>query len=107
MRTLRLTSVGLVLILSLRPSDAAAQGQAASAKTWVGRHQEIEEYLKAAKVVEIAEIGIGVTNPMQATLAPGGPVASISWKPRTRGKAIRLRSLPTSSTSCWGSIWSR
>ena len=46
MRTLRLTSVGLVLILSLLPPAAAAQ---ASAKTWVGWHQEIEEYLKAVE----------------------------------------------------------
>ncbi len=89
MRTLRLNTVGLVLILSLLPSDAAAQGQAASAKTWVGRHQEIEEYLKAAEVVEISEIGIGVTDPMRATLARGGPVASISWKPHTPGESYK------------------
>ena len=37
----------------------------------------------------MSEIGIGVTNPMQATLAPGGPVASISWKPRTPGESYK------------------
>ena len=89
MRTPRPTSVGLVLILSLLPSAAAAQGQAASAKSWAGRHQEIEEYLKAAEVVEISKIGIGVTDPMRATLAHGGPVASISWKPYTSGESYK------------------
>ncbi len=86
MRTPRPTSVGLVLILSLLPPAAAAQ---ASAKTWVGWHQEIEEYLKAAEVVEISEIGIGVTDPKRATLAHGGPVASISWKPHTPGESYK------------------
>ena len=42
MRMTRLTSVGLLLIFVLLPPSAAAgQEPAASAKSWVGRHQEI------------------------------------------------------------------
>ena len=64
MRMTRLTSVGLRLIFVLLPPTAAAgREQAASAKSWVGRHQEVEDYLKTAEVVDLSEIGIGVTNP--------------------------------------------
>ncbi len=90
MRMTRLASVWLLLIfVSLSPSAVAGQEPAASAKSWVGRQQEIEDYLKTAEIVDMSEIGIGVTNPMQATLAPGGPVASISWKPGTPGESYK------------------
>ncbi len=90
MRMTRRASVGLLLMfLLLPPSAAAGQEPAASAKNWVGRHQEIEDYLKTAEVVDMSEIGIGVTNPMRATLAPGGPIASISWKPGMRGESYK------------------
>ena len=75
----------LVLVL-LSASPAASQESTASAKSWVSRHQEIEDHLKTAEVIDMSEIGIGVTNPMQATLAPGGPVVTISWKPHTPGE---------------------
>ena len=90
MRLTRLASVWLLLIfVSLSPSAVAGQEPAASAKSWVGRQQEIEDYLKTAEIVDMSEIGIGVTNPMQATLAPGGPVGSISWKPGTPGESYK------------------
>jgi hypothetical protein len=53
---------------------------AVSAKTWTDRVQEIEEYLKTAEIVQIDEIGVGVTKPRRARLAPGGPAEAIAWK---------------------------
>ena len=84
-RTLRVAvSVGAVVWMS---ALAAAQSQeTGSAKIWTGREAEIEEYLKTAKTTRIDEIGTGVTRPKKATLAPGGPVAAMSWKPIRPGR---------------------
>ncbi|HXH08096.1 MAG TPA: hypothetical protein VNI83_16075 [Vicinamibacterales bacterium] len=53
----------------------------ACAKTWVGRAQEIEEYLRTAKIVGVEEIPVGVTRPRRARLEAGGLVEAIAWKP--------------------------
>jgi hypothetical protein len=61
--------------------------QPASAKTWVGRNQEIEEYLKTAECVSMrwwAPHHAG-----QCTLRPGGPIAKMAWKPRPSGRGFR------------------
>ena len=52
------------------------------AKTWVGRNQEIEEYLKTAECVTIRLVA---PNLAQCTLRPGGPVARMAWKTRPPG----------------------
>ncbi len=51
-----------------------------NAKTWIDRRQAIEEYLRAADVVKLEEIGLGVTKPRRAYLAPGGLVDRMAWK---------------------------
>ena len=61
----------------------------ASAKSWIGRHEVIEAYLRVAEILDLSEIGTGVTKPMRATLAPGGPVASMAWKPATPGEGYK------------------
>jgi hypothetical protein len=50
-----------------------------TAKTWVGRNQEIEEYLKTADCVSMRKF---TANPAaaQCTFRPGGPVARMAWK---------------------------
>lgn len=67
-----------------------AQAQVASApqnaKIWIDRRDDIEEYLRNAKVVKIEAIGVGVTSPRRAYLAPGGPVDSFTWKPIKPGR---------------------
>ena len=68
--------------------DALVQ-PTASAESWVGRHEVIEEFLRIAEIIDMSEIGIGVTKPMRATLAPGGPVRSIAWKPHTPGESYK------------------
>ena len=52
------------------------------AKTWVGRNEEIEEYLKTAECVTIRLV---TPNLAQCTLRPGGPVARMAWKTRPPG----------------------
>jgi hypothetical protein len=53
---------------------------ATSAKIWLDRQQQIEEYVKSAEIVRIEDIGVGVTKPKKAYLAAGGPVDAIAWK---------------------------
>ena len=59
---------------------------AQSARIWIGREAEIEKFLESAEVVNMKEIGVGVTRPHRATLAPGGPVDAMVWKPIKPGQ---------------------
>lgn len=54
--------------------------QTEDARIWIGRAAEIEAYLRAADVVEVEALSVGVTSPRRARLAPGGPVESFAWK---------------------------
>ena len=72
------------VVLSARRPLAAqvppAAPEPASAKTWVGRAADIEQYLRTAQVVKLSDLSVGVTHPRKATLAPGGPVDAFAWK---------------------------
>jgi hypothetical protein len=57
----------------------------ASAKTWVGKHAEYEEYLRTAEIEKMEDIGVGVTRPRRAYLKPGGLFDSMAWKPLKPG----------------------
>ena len=83
--TVRWMVFGLLVLLWV-PGAAAQDGEAASAKTWVGREAEIEEFLKTAEILGLEDIPVGVTNPQSATLAPGGPVDKFAWKQLTPGR---------------------
>ncbi len=48
------------------------EGPASEAKVWVGRHAEIQEYLRTAPIERIVKVGEGVTNPDQAFFVAGG-----------------------------------
>jgi hypothetical protein len=83
---IRLRTVA-VLILSLAAMSGQGQpsGQAptVSAKTWVGNHQEIEEYLRTAECVTLTTAG---SSPLvRCTFKPGGPVARMAWRPLLPG----------------------
>lgn len=52
----------------------------ASAKSWPDRRQAVEDYLRTADVVKMEDIGLGVTRPRRAYLAPGGLVDRMAWK---------------------------
>lgn len=85
--TIRPSLLAAALVASaLATAVAAGSPQAATARTWIGRHEELEAYLKVAPVVRLTKIGIGVTNPDRAWLEPGGPVESMTWKPSVSGE---------------------
>jgi hypothetical protein len=77
----RLRSVAVFAICL--PTFLGCQGQTAStqglgAKIWVGRYQEIEEYLKTAECVSMS--GADPRKAARCTLRPGGPVARMAWR---------------------------
>ena len=64
-------------------AQAPAQATApptGSAKIWVGREAEIEEFIRTAPFTRIEEIPIGVTKPRRGYFEPGGPAISAAWK---------------------------
>ena len=84
MRTPRLVSAALLVLLAgfaLSSAVAQAQDQAVGAKTWIGRYDELEEFLENVEVVRMEDIGIGVTAPQRCYVALGGPIETFVWKP--------------------------
>jgi hypothetical protein len=74
---------GAVGCLSLGASIARSQEaapEAQSAKLWVDRAPEFEEFLKNAEISRIEEIPVGVTKPQRAYFAEGGLLESMSFK---------------------------
>jgi hypothetical protein len=55
-----------------------ASTQEFKAKIWVGRYQEIEEYLRTAECVSME--ALGPNRAARCTLRPGGPVARMAWR---------------------------
>jgi len=74
-----------VLVVAIGPA-VAQQAVPESARTWIGRAEQIEQFIREAEVVDIEDIGTGVTNPKRAELAPGGLVARIAFKPIRPGR---------------------
>ena len=75
-----------ITTLSSPGSQAAAQ-TATSAKTWIGRAAEIEAYLRTAPIERTEGTSRGVTKPTRAFFAPGGALASMTWKALPPGHA--------------------
>jgi hypothetical protein len=79
----------LVCVTVLAAGDATAARQSASqdvdARIWLGRHQEIEEYLRTAECVSSDTVRFSLPGSLRCTLAPGGPVARMYWRPTTPG----------------------
>jgi len=65
--------------VSLPPADDA------SAKIWVGRPQEIEEYLRTAECVSADTVPVSMPGMLRCTLPRGGPVARMYWRPTPPG----------------------
>jgi hypothetical protein len=59
----------------------------ASAKTWIGHAGEIEAFMRTAPIVRTERTPRGVTRPVRAFFAPGGRVASITWKAIPPGRS--------------------
>jgi hypothetical protein len=77
----------LALLAVCLPACLAQGPQAASeevgARIWIGRHQEVEEYLRTAECVSIE--AFSSARVQRCTLRPGGPVARMAWKPLPQG----------------------
>ena len=81
-RPCRVTLVLFLLALALGPTGSGF-AEEAGAKVWIGRYQEIEDYLRTAECVSVTTFG-----PNRATrcnLPPGGPIARMAWKPLPPG----------------------
>lgn len=63
-----------------RTLTAQSAAEAAGSKTWLDRRQALEDYLRIAEVIKMEDIGLGVTKPRRAHLAPGGLVDRMAWK---------------------------
>ena len=49
-------------------------------KNWIGREEEFEAFLKAAKVEKVDDVPVGVTKPKRVFVAPGGLAGSFVFK---------------------------
>ncbi len=71
--------LGIECIGAQQPIAAQETGS----KIWVGRYQEIEEYLRTAECVNLEKLGADIELG-RCVLRPGGPVARIAWKTLNR-----------------------
>jgi hypothetical protein len=72
-----LTAAALALsLVAIRAQNAAPHG----VKSWIGRADEMEAYLKTADVDRMEGTSVGVTKPRHAFLKPGGPFSEMAWK---------------------------
>ena len=73
-----------VLSLALAGSEGAATAppreEAASAKVWLGRAAEFEDFLRNAEVVRSEKMPEGVTKPVRCYFAPGSLLESMAFK---------------------------
>ena len=77
---IRLRAVAIVLIcLPVLLGDGPPSAQARSAKTWIGRYQEIEDYLRTADCVSMKWFAPNYA--ARCTLRPGGPIGEMAWRP--------------------------
>src|SRR5262245_10632867 len=64
---------------SLRAAQSAPNASNdTNAKIWVGRYQEIEDYLRTAECVSLEKLGSD-TSSQRCVLPQGGPVARLAW----------------------------
>ncbi|HUL79746.1 MAG TPA: hypothetical protein VL691_20945 [Vicinamibacteria bacterium] len=74
--------VALLACLAPLGGPTASSGRL-GARIWVGRYQEIEEYLRSAECVSMEVLGPNRT--ARCTLRPGGPVGRMAWRPLPPG----------------------
>lgn len=77
----RRVAVSVAAVVCVSVFALAYAQEQGSARTWIGKEAEFEAFLKSAKPTRIEDIGTGVTRPKKATLAPGGLLGAMVWKP--------------------------
>ena len=81
---IRLRAVAIVLVcVPVLLGDGPPSAQARSAKTWIGRYQEIEDYLRTADCVSMKWFAPNYA--ARCTLRPGGPIGEMAWRPLVPG----------------------
>jgi hypothetical protein len=75
-----------LFIAVLLASTAALAQQPAPALPWSSEADSIAQYIREAAIRRLDAIPVGVTRPHRATLAPGGPIASIVVKELPPGR---------------------
>ncbi len=78
--TIRRSLVAIGLLL------AAAAVAAQRPLPWIGRVAEMEAHLRSAEIVDMTEIGVGVTRPRRASLRPATPFGTLVWKALPPGR---------------------
>lgn len=76
-------AVLLMCLFAYWGQGSPASTQEPGAKIWVGRYQEIEEYLRTAECVSIEVFA--PNRAARCTLRLGGPVARMAWRPAPPG----------------------
>ncbi len=69
--------------LTLGPSLAVAQPEE---RMWIDQHGVYDEWLKTAEILEMEDVGEGVTKPTRVTLQQGDTVFQAIYKPLKRGR---------------------
>ena len=78
MISVRAIAILVLWLPSLTSQEKPVASQEQSAKTWIGRYQEMEEYLRTAECVDtFQKPGVYVA---RCTLPSGGPIARLAWK---------------------------
>jgi len=77
--------VSLASLARAQAPSAAAQGlapvaAASGAKVWLGRHDEVAQFLRTAPIRRLDDLPVGVTKPKRAFFEPGGLAASAAVK---------------------------
>lgn len=84
-----LTLGAALLVLPAVKGAAAAQApeEPKSAKVWVGRAAEYEDFVRTAEIVRTENIPVGITKPLRCYFAPGGLVESMAYKGIKTGRS--------------------
>jgi hypothetical protein len=69
--------------LTLGPSLAAAEP---AQRMWIDQHEVYDEWLRTAEILEMEDVGEGVTKPTRVTLQQGDTVFQAIYKPLKRGR---------------------
>jgi len=69
--------------LTLGPSLAAAEP---AQPMWIDQHEVYDEWLQTAEILEMEDVGEGVTKPIRVTLKQGDTVFKAIYKPLKRGR---------------------
>ena len=80
---LKAETAGAVRSFGLQPAEQAAAVApipSKSARVWLERNAEFEDFIRAAPIERFEIVPIGVTHPKRAYFKPGGLVESVLWK---------------------------